>query len=136
MSTAPPDRTTPLWTSFLEVIHPTGRCPPRDVTIQTRSPKDIFTMQFEMDERVKERTDIQLGKVPMKMTPTIGEHIRDVPRYDLTVLSFIGQQQAVTFQGHTLHFQYYQVKRDSYWASNWVQISYASIPSPERIRGS
>ena len=63
---------TPMWTSFLEGIRPTGRCPPRDVTIQTTSPKHPFLYHLEHEEHAMEKQDILLGKVKMNMTPTIG----------------------------------------------------------------
>ena len=72
MSTGSSDKTTPLWLSFLEVIQPTGRCPPRDVTVQTTIPKSNFWMHMEMEERAKEKMDILLGKVRMRLTPSIG----------------------------------------------------------------
>jgi hypothetical protein len=64
---------TPFWISILELIHPTGRCLPRDVTVQTKAPVNPFMGHFEMRERMKDKEAILLGQVKMRMTPSIGE---------------------------------------------------------------
>ncbi|ORX33946.1 P-loop containing nucleoside triphosphate hydrolase protein [Kockovaella imperatae] len=101
------DSPTSFWVSVLELIYPTGRCPPRDVTVQATPLRDPHLWHWQMEEKMREKQDIMLGKLKLRMTPSTG------------------QRQAIRFKNHILRYKFYEIKNDNgfSWAKNWIEIS-------------